>query len=143
MRVNVLGGGLAVVECVGIGSVQAAAEPPRRPPRERNSTLMRRFSTAIGTLAFSGALALGIAAPAHAAHGDLTNRVGWHVSNPSGCVAVPLDNRNEFHLLNNTNEYALVYQNTSCTGPVIDVIAPGDRSNDDDSAVLGRAVYIA
>ncbi|MFE6104560.1 hypothetical protein ACFVQ4_32000 [Streptomyces laurentii] len=101
---------------------------------------MRRLTVATGILAVSGALVLGMTAPAHAAHGDLINR-GWHATNPTGCVPVPLDNRNEFHVVNRTNEYAVVYQNTNCTGAVLEVIPPGGESSE-VSAYLGRAVYI-
>ncbi|MFC9427568.1 hypothetical protein [Streptomyces sp. NPDC056987] len=43
---------------------------------------------------------------------------------------------------NFTDEYALVHQNTTCSGPVIEVIPPGGESSAGTVALLGRAVCI-
>ncbi|MEU1799774.1 hypothetical protein [Streptomyces sp. NPDC019937] len=102
--------------------------------------MMRRVTTTAGSLAAAGALVLGMAPSASAAHGDLFNST-WRVTNPSGCVAVPLES-NSFHVYNQTNEYALAYQNNNCTGPVIDVIPPGGQAPGGAIAVLGRAAWI-
>lgn len=102
--------------------------------------MMRRITTTAGILAAAGALTLGMATSASAAHGDLRNST-WQVVNPSGCVVVPLED-NRFHVYNSTNEYALAYENNTCTGPVIDVIPPGGRSAGGAVAVLGRAVWV-
>lgn len=102
--------------------------------------MMRRITTTAGILAAAGVLTLSMATSASAAHGDLRNST-WHIVNPSGCVVVPLED-NRFHVYNSTNEYALAYQNITCTGPVIDVIPPGGRSAEGAIAVLGRAVWV-
>ncbi|MFF8916155.1 hypothetical protein ACF08M_23205 [Streptomyces sp. NPDC015032] len=44
-------------------------------------------------------------------------------------------------MTNQTDAYVLEYQNTNCTGPVIEAIPPGGRSSG-VTAYLGRAVYI-
>ncbi|MEU0839560.1 hypothetical protein ABZ370_08820 [Streptomyces sp. NPDC005962] len=102
--------------------------------------MMRRLTTTAGILAAAGALVLGMATSASAAHGDLFNST-WRSVNPSGCISVPLED-NRFHVYNATNEYALAYMNNDCTGPVIDVIPPDGQSEGGEIAILGRAVWI-
>ncbi|GAA2350671.1 MULTISPECIES: hypothetical protein [Streptomyces] len=102
--------------------------------------MMRRLTTTAGILAAAGALTLSMATSASAAHGDLFNST-WRVVNPTGCVRVQLED-NRFHVYNDTNEYALAYANNDCSGPVIDVIPPGGRSQEGEIAILGRAVWI-
>jgi hypothetical protein len=100
---------------------------------------MRRIMTAAGTLAISGAMALGIASPAFAAHGTLVVP-GAVVENPSGCVNAvlrPLVVRNE------TNEYALVYEGENCAGRVLEVIPPGGKSSDRYASEYGASVFLA
>ena len=101
---------------------------------------MRRITTTAGILAAAGALVLGMAPTASAAHGDLFNST-WRSVNPSGCIVVPLED-NRFHVYNATNEIALAYLNTDCTGPVIDVIPPDGQAEGGEIAILGRAVWI-
>ncbi|KIQ65598.1 hypothetical protein TR51_17380 [Kitasatospora griseola] len=73
---------------------------------------------------------------ASAATGTLFIAPNQTIENPSGCYNAqifPLILRNE------TNEYALVYDGSNCTGQVIAVVPPGGSTTQE----FGQSVYIA
>ncbi len=74
---------------------------------------MPRIAAVLGTLVTAGALALGAANPALAAHGEL-RAGGKTYTNPSGCLnGGPI---RPMTVINNTNEYAIIYDGPNCTG---------------------------
>ncbi|GGQ90553.1 hypothetical protein [Kitasatospora griseola] len=97
---------------------------------------MRRLATVLGTLATAATMALALPDAASAATGTLVIAPNQTIENPSGCYNAqifPLILRNE------TNEYALVYDGSNCTGQVIAVVPPGGSTTQE----FGQSVYIA
>ncbi|MET2714350.1 hypothetical protein ABXV03_01240 [Streptomyces harbinensis] len=99
---------------------------------------MARILSVLGTLAATGALALGVSTPALAAHGQLIVP-GQVFDNPSGCVAGPIWPQ---IVTNNTNEYAIIYDGPNCTGRVLEVVPPGGQSSGLASE-FGQSIWIA
>ncbi|MGX4734684.1 hypothetical protein [Kitasatospora griseola] len=97
---------------------------------------MRRLATVLSTLATAATMALALPDAASAATGTLFIAPNQSIENPSGCYNAqifPLILRNE------TNEYALVYDGSNCTGQVIAVVPPGGSTTQE----FGQSVYIA
>ncbi|GAA2375247.1 hypothetical protein MTQ13_04555 [Streptomyces sp. XM4011] len=100
---------------------------------------MPRIAAVLGTLVTAGALALGAANPALAAHGEL-RAGGKTYTNPSGCLnGGPI---RPMTVINNTNEYAIIYDGPNCTGNVLEVVPPGGTSTGFGTE-FGASVYVA
>ncbi|MFI1017567.1 hypothetical protein [Streptomyces sp. NPDC020965] len=98
---------------------------------------MRPILTAAGTLALAATMAIGLAAPASAAHGQLVLS-GQVIENPSGCHA---GQTRPLTVQNNTDEYVLVHAGPACDGEVLEVIAPGDTASG-YAAEFGQSVHL-
>ncbi|WP_181786325.1 hypothetical protein [Streptomyces phytophilus] len=95
---------------------------------------LRRVATVLGTLASTGALALGLAGSAAAAQGTLVLD-GRQYQNPSGCYD---STRWPLRVANNTDQSVVIYNGKDCGGRVVDVVRPGGQSVSE----FGGSVYV-